>query len=137
VNQLTEWRPFESPVSREFVRYLIVGGFAFACDATTLYVLTAFLGVYFLISAVIGFVLGLMVNYLLSRSWVFERRTLTNTSVEVTVFSAIGIAGLGLNEAILWTFQDKLRISYLIAKGVSGVVVFLWNFAIRKVALFR
>ena len=137
MNRLTDWRPLEKPVSREFVRYVIVGGFAFACDSSTLYVLTAVLGVYYLISAAVGFGLGLVVNYLLSRSWVFERRTLSSASVEATVFSAIGIAGLGLNEAILWTFQDKLGISYLIAKGVSGVAVFGWNFAIRKIALFR
>jgi putative flippase GtrA len=137
VNHLLEWRPLGRPVSREFVRYAVVGAFAFACDASTLYVLTAFLGVYYLISAVVGFGVGLAVNYLLSRTWVFERRTLTNASMEATVFSVIGIAGLGLNEAILWTFQGKLGISYLIAKGVSGVAVFVWNFTIRKITLFR
>jgi putative flippase GtrA len=137
MNNLMEWRPLQAPMSRELVRYIVVGGVAFACDASTLYVLTAFLGVYYLISAVVGFGIGLAVNYLLSRSWVFERRTLTNASVEATVFGVIGIAGLGLNEAILWTFQDKLGISYLIAKGVSGVAVFVWNFTIRKITLFR
>jgi putative flippase GtrA len=68
MNHLLEWRPLERPVSREFVRYVLAGGFAFACDASTLYVLTAFLGVYYLISGVVGFGLGLAVNYLLSRS---------------------------------------------------------------------
>lgn len=137
MNSLTERRPLEAPVSREFLRYVVVGGFAFICDASALYVLTASLGLYYLISAAIGFGIGLIVNYLLSRSWVFERRNLTNVPLEATVFTAIGITGLGLNEAILWTFQSKLGISYLAAKGVSGVAVFVWNFTIRKVALFR
>lgn len=120
----------------EFIRYLLVGGFAFACDTTTLYSLTQFLRVNYLISAPIGFVVGTIVNYLLSRKWVFQRRRLKSTPAEVTIFTLIGVAGLGMNELILWTFQAKLGIYYLFAKGVSGAVVFVWNFGARKLALF-
>lgn len=124
-------------VQREFARYVLVGGFAFVCDTCTLYSLTQFLGLNYLISAAIGFVLGVGVNYLLCRKWVFQRRRLKSTTVEMTIFVLIGIVGLGLNEIILWTFQSKLGIYYMFAKGVSGVVVFMWNFGARKLALFR
>ena len=126
-----------SGVGREFARYVLVGGFAFACDTSTLFSLTQFLKVNYLASAPLGFVVGTIVNYALSRSWVFERRRLMSTSAEMTIFTLIGVIGLGLNEAILWTFQAKLKIYYLLAKVVSGVVVFGWNFGARKVALFR
>lgn len=122
---------------REFVRYLLVGGFAFICDTSTLFSLTQFLRLNYLLSAPIGFCVGIFVNYVLSRKWVFERRTLKNTPAEMTVFTLIGVVGLGLNEVILWTFQVKLGIYYLFAKGVSGVVVFMWNFGARKIILFR
>jgi putative flippase GtrA len=122
---------------REFTRYVLVGGLAFVCDTSTLFSLTQFLKVNYLISAPLGFVVGTLVNYILSRSWVFERRRLVSTSAEMTVFTLIGVVGLGLNELILWTFQAKLRIYYLFAKCVSGVVVLGWNFGARKFALFR
>lgn len=124
-------------VQAEFARYLLAGGFAFACDTFTLFSLTEFLKVNYLISAPIGFVVGTVLNYVLSRKWVFERRRLKSTPAELTIFSLIGTFGLGLNEVILWGFQSKLGIYYLIAKGVSGVVVFGWNFGARKVVLFR
>lgn len=130
-------RGARSNVRREFGRYLVVGGFAFVCDASTLFSLTRFLGVNYLISAPIGFSVGTIVNYVLSRAWVFQHRTLKNTPAEMTIFTLIGVVGLGLNEAILWFFQSKLGIYYLFAKGVSGVVVFGWNFGARKLALFR
>lgn len=126
-----------SGVRREFARYLLAGGFAFFCDAFTLFSLTQFLKVNYLISAPIGFAVGTVVNYVLSRKWVFERRTLKNTPAEMTVFTLIGVVGLGMNELILWFFQEKLGIYYLFAKGVSGVVVFGWNFGARKLTLFR
>jgi len=124
-------------VRGEFLRYVLVGGFAFVCDTSTLFSLTQFLRVNYLISAPVGFIVGTVVNYVLSRKWVFERRRLTNTPAEMTVFTLIGVVGLGLNELILWVFQAKLGIYYLFAKGVSGVVVLMWNFGARKFTLFR
>ncbi len=124
-------------VRREFARSAVVGGIAFICDASALFSLTRFLGVNYLVSAPIGFAFGTVVNYVLSRSWAFQHRTLKSTPAEMTVFTLIGVVGLGLNEEILWFFQSRLGIYYLFAKGVSGVVVFGWNFGARKLALFR
>ena len=121
----------------EFVRYLVVGGTATVFDAATLYSVTEFLKVNYLISAPIGFMVGTVVNYILSRSWVFQRRRLKNQSAELTIFTLIGVVGLGLNEGILWFFQSRLGIFYLFAKGVSACVVLVWNFGARKLLLFR
>ncbi|HKT12718.1 MAG TPA: GtrA family protein [Terriglobia bacterium] len=121
----------------EFFRYVLVGGFAFVCDTFTLFSLTHYLEVNYLVSGAVGFLVGTAVNYVLSRNWVFQGRTLQNTSAEVMIFALIGVVGMGLNEWILWLFQSKLGIYYLYAKGVSGVTVFMWNFGARKLALFR
>ena len=121
----------------EFFRYFLVGGFAFVCDTLTLFSLTNYLKVNYLVSGAVGFLVGTAVNYLFCRSWVFKKRTLRNTPAEITIFTLIGVVGLGLNELILWFFQSKLGIYYLFAKGVSGVTVFGWNFGARKLALFR
>ena len=126
-----------SGVRRELARYIIVGGLAFVFDTSTLFSLTQFLKVNYLISAPLGFIVGTIVNYTLSRTWVFERRRLVSTPAEMTIFTLIGVVGLGINEWILWFFQSRLKIYYLFAKGVSGVVVFGWNFGARKLALFR
>lgn len=120
----------------EFLRYFLVGGLAFVCDTFTLFSLTHYLKINYLASGAVGFGVGTVVNYILSRNWVFQRRTLRNTPAEVTIFTLIGVVGLGLNELILWFFQSRLGIYYLFAKGVSGVTVFMWNFGARKVALF-
>ena len=121
----------------EFFRYFLVGGFAFVCDTFTLFSLTHYLNVNYLVSGAVGFVVGTVVNYVLSRIWVFQKRTLQNTTAEMTIFTLIGIVGLGLNELILWFFQSKVGVYYLYAKGVSGVTVFMWNFGARKLTLFR
>jgi putative flippase GtrA len=123
--------------SVEFARYTVVGGIAFAADFGVLFLLTRFAGVYYLISAAISFVLGLAVNYAFSRVWVFSHRTMSSATLEFTIFALIGVAGLGLNELGMWLLASKLGVQYLLAKIITAVFVYIWNFAARKYSLFR
>ena len=122
---------------QQFSRYLVVGFLAFVVDFGLLYLLTEFAGIHYLISAAIAFLFGLLVNYCLSRLWVFNRRTLKNVTMEIVVFTGIGIVGLGLNEVIIWFAREKSHFHYLIAKAISAGIVLIWNFGARKLALFR
>jgi putative flippase GtrA len=121
----------------QLIRYVFVGGAAFIVDFGSLFILTDFFGIYYLVSAAIAFILGLIVNYSLSISWVFNNRTLDNSTLEFGVFSLIGIVGLGLNEIFIWFFTAKIGFYYLISKVISAIIVLLWNFFARKYVLFR
>lgn len=121
----------------QFTRYLVVGGLAFAIDFGTLYALTEFAHLRYLTSAAIAFVLGLITNYTLSRVWVFQRRTLSSTSLEFAAFTAIGLIGLGLNQAGLWLLTERAHLHYMASKTLTTGVVFVWNFGARKALLFR
>jgi len=120
----------------QLFRYFLVGGTAFAVDFGLLWGLTE-CGVHYLLSGACSFAAGLSVNYLLSVAWVFRDRALRSRLAEFAGFAAIGIAGLGLNEAILWGATEVARFHYLFSKIIAAVAVFLWNFAARKYLLFH
>ena len=121
----------------QFFRYIFVGGAAFLVDFVSLYLLTDFLGVYYLTSAAIAFILGLIVNYFLSTYWVFNKRKLDNLTFEFGIFAIIGIVGLGLNELFIWFFTAELNFYYLISKILAAALILFWNFFARKFVLFR
>jgi len=116
-------------------RYFVVGGTAFAVDFGLLWLLVE-CGVHYMLAAAVAFGAGLTVNYALSVSWVFEARAVESRAVEFIVFAIIGIAGLVLNEIVIWAVSEMLCGHYLAAKVVSAAVVFVWNFAARKYLLF-
>ncbi len=120
----------------QLFRYTFVGGIAFIVDFTSLFVLTGFLGIHYLISAMVAFLLGLTTNYLLSITWVFNKRTLNNRLHEIIIFAVIGAVGLGLNEFFIWFFTEKMSVHYLGSKVISTVFVYLWNFLARRFVLF-
>ena len=57
----------------QFFRYLFVGGFAFLVDFSLLYIFSDICGIYYLISAMLSFIISLIVNYLISTYWVFNK----------------------------------------------------------------
>ena len=121
----------------QFIRYFFVGGTAFIVDIGSLYILTEFFGIYYLISATIAFILGLIANYLLSISWVFNKRTLDNKKLEFGIFTIIGIIGLVLNAVLIWFFTEYIQIYYMLSKIITAAIILVWNFSARKYVLFR
>jgi len=121
----------------QLFRYTFVGGIAFLFDFGSLYFFTDWMYVHYLVSAALAFLIGITVNYLLSIAWVFQNRTMKSRSLEVAVFTIVGVIGLGLNELMIWAFTEIAMFHYLISKLFSTVSVYLWNFFARKFLLFR
>lgn len=119
----------------QFFRYFFVGGFAFIIDFGLLFVFTSLLGVNYLISAAIGFSAGLIVNYILSRVWVFSKSQYNNTTAFL-LFTLIGVAGLGLNEIIMFVCTGVFGLWYMFSKVISTGIVFVFNFVTRKLLVF-
>ena len=116
---------------------MVVGGTAWIVDVSTLLLLTEVVGAHYVLSATIGFTLGLLLNYALSISWVFDRRALSNRRVEFGIFAMIGTGGVGLNAFIVWSLTEYVLPHYLLAKVVSTGFVLWWNFLAKKYILFR
>lgn len=121
----------------QLIRYTFVGGLAFVVDFGTLYVLTEYFGVYYLISAACAFMLGLAANYVLSIKFVFQKRSVKSKAVEFVIFALVGVIGLGLNELTIWFFTEVMAMYYLLSKIISTAIVYFWNFFVRKYTLFK
>ena len=121
----------------QFFRYTFVGGLAFGVDFGALWALTSLLGLHYLVSAALAFLLGLFTNYLLSIAWVFKEHRISSRWDEFLGFGLIGLAGLIFNEAGMWFLSGRLGLDYRLAKVFTTGAVFIWNFVARKYLLFR
>lgn len=120
----------------QLIRYGFVGGVAFIADYAFLYVFTEYVGLPYLLSAAISFIIGLIVNYALSILFVFSSRVFESKHTEFIIFAIIGVAGLGWNEVIMYLCSSVIGLHYMLAKIISAVIVFFWNFFARKFILF-
>lgn len=120
----------------QFAQYVLVGGLAFVVDFTALFVLTDYFGLHYLVSASLAFLLGLITNYLLCIAWIFDYRVLKNQAHEFALFSLIGVAGLLLNNLLMFLLTDLLDVHYLLSKAAAAGVILLFNFSLRRSLLF-
>ena len=120
----------------QFFRYLFVGGFAFIVDFSLLYVFSDICGIYYLISAALSFIISLIVNYLISVYWVFNKNKIDNKLFEFGVFSLIGVIGLIFTEIILYLCTDIFGIYYLVSKIIATAIVMFWNFLARRIMFY-
>jgi putative flippase GtrA len=121
---------------RQFVQYVIVGGLAFVVDFAVLYLLTDQVGLHYLLSASIAFLLGLCVNYLLCVVWIFDFRVMNSRAHEFAIFGLVGVAGLALNNMLMWVLTDLADLHYLASKLVAAALILLFNFSARRSILF-
>jgi putative flippase GtrA len=125
-----------SPVLAQFVRYLVVGGTAFIVDFGLFYVLLGVATLHYLVAATLAYLVGLLVNYVLSTAWVFDYRRLQHRGQEFAVFAVIGVVGVGLNGGLIRYFSVSLGANYLQSKLLAAVLILLFNFGARKLLLF-
>jgi len=123
-------------VIREGLRYVAAAALALAVDFGTYVALIRLASVHYLVAAPIGFTLGLVTIYVLSVRWVFTVRRFADARAEFAIFALIGVAGLGLNQAVIYAGVELLSFSPELAKILSAGTVFCFNFGLRKLLLF-
>lgn len=123
-------------VTAELLRYVAVSGIALLVDATGLLLAAYF--IHYLWAATIGFLLGAATSYVLSVRWVFRHRRLAAfPKTEFAAFAAIGVAGLALNNLVIYVCVEQADLDLLTAKAVAAAVTFSFNYGLRKWGLFR
>lgn len=117
-------------------KYFLVSLAALALDYALLVGLTALGHLHYLVSAAVGFLAGLALNYALSVAFVFREHRLADRRVEFLGFLLIGLVGLGLNEVLMKLFVETAGLGYALAKIPATGVGFLFNFGARRLLLF-
>lgn len=120
----------------ELARYGLVSILALSIDFSTLIICTETFELHYLLSAALAFTLGVSVAYGLSITWAFKVRARSDRRQEFLIFAGIGIAGLALNEFVMWNGTELLGLHYLVSKMLSALLVFFFNFGLRKTLLF-
>jgi putative flippase GtrA len=120
----------------QLMRSLAVSVIALAFDFGLLVALTELAGINYLYSAFLSFIAGVLVNYGLSVLWVFPDRKLQSRRLELIVFITICAIGLLGNLLIIAVLVEQAGVDYRLAKMVSTVVIFFWNFLARKKLLY-
>ena len=118
----------------QLIRFAIVGIIAAFVDVGVLVVLKELVHVDVLISSAVSFCVSVIVNYILSMTFVFKSKKQSKLK-EFIIFVFLSVGGLCLNQLILWIGVKFTSVYYLIVKFLAMVIVPIYNVITRKIFL--
>ena len=132
----------------QILKFGLVGGLCFFIDIGIYTFFCNIIGIHYLIAGVLGFTISVIINYVLSMSYVFIHREELSRINEFIIYVVLSLVGLGINEVILyicvgiiyynWQFATEVISEYIvniIAKIMAAAFVMVYNFVSRKLIL--
>lgn len=118
-------------------RFLVVGLLSFSVDYGLFVLFYDVLGWQYLIASSTSFAISLVLNYALTRKYVFVSNPGAHVGLEFALYLGLNVVALGLNQLILWLSVDSIGLSPLAGKLIATAVVLVYNFISRKLLLER
>ncbi len=146
---------------KEMLRYCVAGGSAFVCDLLTktvfnTFILPANMGEFSVfgfvnewrvtLATTAGFIVGLIVNYLISVFFVFTSESQKEKGRGVKaflVYLAVSVVGLLVNIGVtqlgcnLLSVEQENVIMFMLVSCVAAGVTLIWNYIGRKVFIYK
>ena len=120
----------------KFIKFCVVGFSGMILDFGTTLILKEKFRINKYISNSIGFILAATTNYMLNRYWTFHSLN-KQVATEYLSFMLIAIAGLGINNLVIFLLHDKLKLNFYFAKVFAVGVVTIWNFGMNYLFTFK
>lgn len=118
----------------EFVKYSLVGVIGTALHTLTLYIGVEYLSLNPLLSSSLGFILSLLVSYLLNSAWTFD----SGSNVRILVkYIIVCLSGFLLNLVLIYLFSYVILHNYMYGQYIAIILVPLFNFALNKIWAFK
>ncbi len=121
-----------STATKQFGRFAVVGLVSLAVEYSLLLYMVEVQSINYLVATTISFFASVVVNYLLSMRYVFERREDISRKREFTIFAVLSAIGLGLNDLYMFVGVGVLNIGYQAMKLISTFFVTWYNFFSRR-----
>lgn len=119
----------------KFIKFCVVGFSGMAIDFGSTWLLKEKVRVNKYIANSTGFILAATSNYIWNRFWTFHSEN-THIVTEYFSFILISVAGLGINNFLIFLFNDKLKFNFYLSKLIATGFVTLWNFIMNYLITF-
>ena len=117
--------------------YLIVGALATIVERSGFWIFFDMLQIQYLLATALAFVFSTFANWLLGRILVFRGKQNQSLLKELLSIYLTSIGGLLLNLGIMYVMVDFCSIQEMIAKITATVLVFSYNYLIRKKLIYK
>jgi len=117
-------------IIKKIFKYAIWWWIAAIIDLSILYFLTNLVGIYYLISSIISFIVSLMVGFVFQKYITFQNFEKKHIQ-QWSKFVFFQLIGLLINTIILYIWVEVFHIYYLYIALFNKIIIFIWNFSMN------
>lgn len=117
--------------------YLGIGGTAALVEWALFWTFTEKLGIYYLVSTALAFLLATVYHYFLGNILVFTSGVRYSKGKELSLVLFVSTVGLGLNLLLMYLFVSLQGLDPLLSKVLASILVVAWNYLSRKKWIFK
>jgi putative flippase GtrA len=120
----------------KYIKYAVSGCAAAFVNVALLYALTEYGHIYYLLSAVMGFLLGFTISFTLQKFWTFQNTERANIHRQSFLYFLVSLFSLGLNTFLVYVLVEFVHTWYIVAALFSGLCIAFINFSIYQSFIF-
>jgi dolichol-phosphate mannosyltransferase len=113
--------------NKRIIRFFLIGILSSLIDIGLLYFFTSYLGIWYLLSAIVSYSCGIAISYILNKCVTFHDKN-RHYCIQFTAFAIISFSCLLVNICIIWLAVEYFSVDYLIAKVFATFCAFFWNY---------
>lgn len=123
--------PLQKLISPTFFRYGVMAISVVSIEILSFWIFNAPLGINYLVATVASQIIGIVLNWVGSRYYVFGASK-HSMKKEFTLVFITSIFGVLLQTLVVFIAVDKAGQAPLLGKMIAIVATFIWNYIIRK-----
>ena len=128
---------------KQFISYFFVGGVAAIVEWVMFFIFANVLQINYFVSTVIAFIFSTTANWILGRITTFKDNNTYKDKKAKEAFLVFIVSAIGLlfNLILMYLFVTVMGFDSSLGKTLSQIeatgIVFIWNFLIRKLVIYR
>ena len=128
---------YENAMFKQLLSYLVVGGIATVVEWIFLFVFSEWFQINYLAATAAAFAISTAANWIAGRLLTFRGVQKQSLLGELLKIYAVSIIGLLFNLALMYVFVELAGFKGMPSKMLATVIVFAWNFMIRKMWIYK
>jgi dolichol-phosphate mannosyltransferase len=121
------------PDWRTLIKYGVVGASGVVVNTGVLYSLTEYVGLYYMMSAVIASELSIISNFVLNDTFTFSVNDAKHTKVKrFIIYNGVSVIGTAVLLGVTYLLTEYLSIYYIYASWFGVISVFIINYVLNK-----
>ena len=128
---------------KQFISYFFVGGVAAIVEWVMFFIFANVLQINYFVSTVIAFIFSTTANWILGRITTFKDNNTYKVKKAKEAFLVFVVSAIGLlfNLILMYLFVTVMGFDSSLGKTLSKIaatgIVFIWNFLIRKLVIYK